>query len=161
MANEDSGITQLDSPQTERARYRSDRRAELPFEADADDDRRQRSDRRATPRLEVELGLEEQVGAWRFFRTTADLSTFGVSTLQGSPHPVGTRVDLKLHLTDGLGALTMSAVVVGAREGDAGGLRLAFRDASADALKRIHRFVVSQSHATGEDTLGEDTTTKS
>lgn len=98
-------------------------------------------ERRATPRLAVELECEERAGGSRLFRITTDLSTFGLSTRHGHPHPRGTRLKLALHLPDEAGTpVEVDAVVVGTFD-DGGGMRLAFRRPSVEAARRIHKYL--------------------
>ncbi|MDQ3266744.1 MAG: PilZ domain-containing protein [Myxococcota bacterium] len=107
-------------------------------------------ERRATPRIPIELCCEE-VGAKRpYYRTTFDLSTFGLSTQSGRPHPVGTLLELRLHLPDDLRLpLELRAEVVGShRETD--GMRLAFRQPSAEAVRRIHRYLFNDQRPLGQ-----------
>src|SRR4051812_24983439 len=79
-----------------------------------DSDRREGRDRRATPRVEVELDFEERLGDTRYFRITRDLSTFGLSTRCGYPHPLGTKMNVTLYLPDAPSIpVTVSAEVVG------------------------------------------------
>ena len=104
-------------------------------------------DRRATPRLAVELECEERVGSSTYVRITSDVSTFGLSTRQGYVHALGTRVKLLLHLPDDAGQpLEVEAEVVGhyARRW---GMRLAFKNLSAEAGRRIHRYLASRADA--------------
>ena len=104
-------------------------------------------DRRATLRLPVELEVEEHVGTCKYIRITQDLSTFGLSTRQGYSHATGTRLKLVLHLPDDRAhPLNVDAQVVGhyARQW---GMRLAFKNLSTDALRRIHRYLQSRADA--------------
>jgi hypothetical protein len=116
------------------------RRFELEPAALLGKDRRDR-DRRATGRVEVALDCVERLGTQRFFRITHDLSTFGLSTATGPAHRMGTRLQLALQLPDGNAEpVFVEAEVVGVNSENQG-MRLAFRNPSADALKRIHKFV--------------------
>lgn len=113
-----------------------------------DADRRDERDRRATPRVAVQLECEERSEGARYFRITEDLSTFGLATRQGFPHPTGTRLQLSLHLPDvDAGAtplpLELEAEVVGHYD-ERGGTRLAFRQPSVEAVKRIHKFLAAR-----------------
>lgn len=101
-------------------------------------------DRRATPRVPVELELEERVEGARYFRITSDLSPFGLSTRQGFPYHLGTRMKVLLYLPDGEGTpLELDSEVVGAYAAN-GGLRLAFRNPELPAVRRIHRFLAAR-----------------
>lgn len=101
-------------------------------------DRRTDKDRRATDRLNVSLDVEERCGD--MFRTH-DLSTFGVSTVGGPSYTIGTRLHLAIRLPDGdPRSVNVEAEVVGWHS-ETGGVRLAFRQPSVDAIRRIHRFL--------------------
>lgn len=101
-------------------------------------------ERRATPRVPIELCCEERVGERPYYRTTYDLSTFGLSTQYGHGYPLGTLVALRLHLPDDLGRpLELRAEVVGTHE-ETAGMRLAFRQPSAEAVRRIHRYLFAR-----------------
>ena len=106
-----------------------------------DSERRAFRERRATPRVSVELECEERSSASRYVRLTSDLSTFGMSTRQGHTPAVGTRLTLSLFLPDEpMAPLKMDAEVLGAFDG-AGGMRLKFRNPSVESIKRIHRYL--------------------
>lgn len=106
-------------------------------------ERRSFKDRRATPRVPVELECEEMQGASRYVRVTNDLSTFGLSTKEGPTPMVGSRLQLKLFLPDEpLAPLQLEGEVLGSW-GTAGGMRLTFRRPSLDAIRRIHRFLTA------------------
>lgn len=99
-------------------------------------------ERRATPRVKVEIECEERVGDSRYFHITSDLSTFGLSTRQGGPYPVGTHIQILLHLPDGHPQpVETDAVVVAAFSGR-DGLRLAFKRTPLDSVRRIHQYVM-------------------
>jgi hypothetical protein len=101
-------------------------------------------ERRATPRVPIELEVEERVGPSTYIRITEDVSTFGLSTRQGHSHPLGTRLNLVLHLPDDRTCpLAVEAEVVGhyARHW---GMRLAFKNLSAEAGRRLHRYLASR-----------------
>jgi hypothetical protein len=104
--------------------------------------RRDVRERRATPRVELELECEEQLGSSRYFRITNDLSTFGLSARHGQPHQIGTRLRLLLYVPDGeREALELEGEVVGTFDSQ-GGIRLAFRNAPVRILRRIHRYLL-------------------
>lgn len=107
-------------------------------------ERRSFRERRATPRVPVELECEELQGESRYVRLTTDLSTFGLSTRQGPTPTRGTRMTLRLFLPDEpLAPLQLAAEVLGNYDAT-GGMRLKFRKPSIEAVKRIHKFLTSQ-----------------
>jgi hypothetical protein len=104
-------------------------------------ERRAFRERRATPRVSVELEWEERTTESRYVRMTNDLSTFGMSTRQGHTPPAGTRLTLSLFLPDEpLAPLKLDAEVLGPYDGG-GGMRMRFKNPSVDAVKRIHRYL--------------------
>jgi hypothetical protein len=104
-------------------------------------ERRSFRERRATPRVPVELSCEESDGESRSLRQTTDLSTFGISMRQGPTPQKGSRLALKLYLPDQpLVPLELKAEVLG-RYDDKGGVRLKFHRPSLEAVRRIHRFL--------------------
>ena len=107
-------------------------------------ERRSFRERRATPRVPVELECEEQQGDSRYVRLTTDLSTFGLSTRQG-PTPIpGARMLIRLFLPDEpLAPLQLDAEVLSNYDAQ-GGMRLKFRKPSLDAVRRIHRYLSTQ-----------------
>jgi hypothetical protein len=107
-------------------------------------ERRSFRDRRATPRVPVELECEESSGESRYVRLTTDLSTFGMSTRHGPTPLEGSRLSLKLFLPDEpMAPLKLEAEVLGSYDGGSG-MRLRFHRPSLDAIRRIHRFLVSR-----------------
>src|SRR5688572_12251253 len=80
-------------------------------------DRRKRSDRRASERLQTQLVCEECMDGARHYRLSYDLSTFGMSTQYGPQHGLGTRLELVLHLPDDeRDPVRVNAEVVGLNE---------------------------------------------
>jgi len=106
-------------------------------------DRRRRADRRAAPRLQIELDCEERLPHRRYVRRTLDLSVFGVALKDGKRHEKGAQVNLALYLPDAVEPLEMRAQVVGPAPGFRGGVRMAFRQPPVESVQRIHRFIRS------------------
>jgi hypothetical protein len=124
-------------------RFAARRQGSRPPLATTLDDRRAERERRATPRMEVELDCEEHFEGARYFRLTHDLSTFGLSTRHGIPHPPGTRLKVALYLPDEpQRPLVVGCEVVG-RNSHSGGLRLAFRRPSREVVRRVHSYLQS------------------
>jgi hypothetical protein len=110
-------------------------------------ERRSFKERRATPRVPVELEVEETHGDSRYVRLTTDLSTFGMSTRHGPTPVTGSRLMLKLFLPDEpMVPLKLEAEVLACYD-DRGGMRLKFHRPSLDAVRRIHRFLVASRNA--------------
>jgi len=104
-------------------------------------ERRKFRERRATPRMAVELEVEEKQGDSAYVRVTHDLSTFGMSTRQGHTPPNGARLSLSLFLPDEpLAPLKLEAEVLGPYDAH-GGMRLRFRQPSLQAVRRIHKYL--------------------
>lgn len=102
------------------------------------------SDRRATPRVAVELECEERLGRSRYVRLTTDLSPFGLSTRQGYSHPLGTKLHLALFLPDDPShPVRLRGEVVGLFPDNAG-IRIAFRHPSQEAVRRINKYLKSR-----------------
>jgi hypothetical protein len=99
-------------------------------------ERRQR-DRRAAPRVPVEIWVEEQHGMETLFRQAGDLSKGGVLLEKGFPKPVGTRVKLRFQLPGGGTPVEVLGEVVTAVVNDAEmSTRIKFLDlAPADAAR--------------------------
>jgi hypothetical protein len=101
--------------------------------------RRAPRERRAAQRTSVELECEERVGPHRYFRVTQDISPFGLSTRYGYPHAVGTKLELWLYLPDDpTHPVKLQAEVVG-QWPDEAGVRVAFRNPSGEAVRRISK----------------------
>ena len=88
-------------------------------------ERRAGRDRRASPRMALEIGCEGETGGEWFFRRSADLSLTGISLPSGMPHATGSIVSLRLFLPDGNAPLAVDAIVIGPYDAN-GGMRLQF-----------------------------------
>ncbi len=125
-------------------RRQEERRGPVRPPVPSEPDRREGRDRRASPRVEVEVDCEEIVDGMRYFRVTRDLSIFGLSTRFGYPHRIGMRFDVVVHLPDDrANPIRVQAQVVGWNKGGAG-TRLAFRSPSSQAVRRIQRYLRSR-----------------
>lgn len=132
---------------TER-RLKRDRRSSKPASfgaliarlARGEPERRSFKDRRATPRVSVELECEESEGTSKFVRLTTDLSTFGLSTRHGPSLKRDTLLRLKLFLPKNPQALLIKARVLGPYDSE-GGVRLKFIRPSLECVQRLHRFL--------------------
>lgn len=103
-------------------------------------ERRKFRERRASPRVAVGLELEARHGSERTPQTTNDLSTFGLSVLEGPTPPTGTKLTLALFLPDEpMSPLELEGVVLGPC--GANGMRVKFHQPSLEAVRRIHRYL--------------------
>lgn len=107
------------------------------------------ADRRATPRMQAEIICVERMDGTRYLRTTYDLSTFGLSTQHGHLHPVGTELDLELQLPDESSRPVLVKAKVVAHVARTGGMRMAFKNPSRHAVRRLHRFLFARMEAQG------------
>ncbi len=140
IAPQPKGKSRLNALADRRAGH-AERRGGIRPPVATESDRREGRDRRATPRVPCELDVEERALGARYFRVTRDLSTFGLCTLTGFTHPVGTRLDLLLHLPDEVREpVRVHAEVVGI-DPSGNGTRLAFRNPPVEAVRRIHRYL--------------------
>ena len=106
----------------------------------SEQERRAQRERRATPRINVGLSCHQRIGTGRALRHTRDVSTFGLSTAEGSPLPPGSKLTVTLRLPD-QGDIELPAEVLGAFDHDSG-MRLRFVDPPLAALQRLHKYLV-------------------
>lgn len=100
-------------------------------------------ERRAAPRLQIELECEERASGQRYIRYTHDVSAFGIATRGGVNPPLGHAVQLTLHLPDGKPAIALRARVINVQR-NSGGVRLRFTNPPREAVQRISRFVAGR-----------------
>lgn len=101
------------------------------------------SDRRAHPRITVELRVDEHHDTATYFQQASDLSVGGLHLAGTISHPEGTRVSLELHLP-GTGAPVRVEAEVVSEPGDPIGMHLRFVDLDPDARERIERFIAAR-----------------
>lgn len=105
-------------------------------------ERRSFRERRATPRVAVDLEVEQRQGDARFVRLTSDLSTFGLSVREGPTPRVGTKLTLALFLPDEpMNALELEAEVLGSYDAK-GGMRVRFLQPSIEVVRRLHKYLL-------------------
>jgi len=105
-------------------------------------------ERRATARVKAQVMCEVKGQGRRRFLVTEDVSTFGLSTRGGAKRvPVGTWMEVVLHLPDATWPLAFRGEVVGTNDA-VEGLRVAFRNPSRLAARRLHRFLFGNSPLT-------------
>ena len=105
-------------------------------------ERRTFRERRATPRVTVDLEVEQRQGESRYVRLTNDLSTFGLSVREGPTPKVGAKMVLALFLPDDpMSALELEAEVLGSYDAK-GGMRVKFQKPSIEVVRRIHKYLL-------------------
>lgn len=99
-------------------------------------------ERRAHPRVRVELWMEELFGAEVYFRRTGNLSIGGAYFDRAIPHPVGTEVTLKFSLPSGGDMLVARAAVVNAHDSvDGLGMSVKFLELEGNGQQRLRDFI--------------------
>jgi uncharacterized protein (TIGR02266 family) len=94
------------------------------------------TERRDSPRIAVDLFVEERTGETLYFQRATNLSLGGVFLTNTLPHPPGTRVSLSLRLPGG-GAPTIVDGTVVEREPGEVGMAIRFESLSTEAREAI------------------------
>jgi hypothetical protein len=103
---------------------------------------RRAADRRETPRVPLELWMEEMAGDDVYFRRTGNLSEGGVFFDRAIPHALGTVVTLKFALPGDKEMVVARGKVVAAANVDAGlGMGVKFISVEGDGQKRIRTYL--------------------
>lgn len=103
------------------------------------------SDRRAHPRIAVELWVDERHGAVTYYQHAADLSLGGMFLRGTIPHAPGSSVKLEFRLPGDDDPLEVRAEVVGQASDEALGMHLRFVDLDDTVRARIERFIGARS----------------
>lgn len=108
-------------------------------------DRRKRPDRRQSPRLPLELWMEEvSADGDVYFRRTGNVSTGGVYFDRAIPHAIGTELTLKFALPGEREMVVARGEVVSTRGGPNGlGMGVQFRRFEGDGQRRIRDYLRS------------------
>ncbi len=103
---------------------------------------RRKTDRRETPRLPIELWMEEIAGDDVYFRRTGNVSEGGVYFDRAIPHARGTYVTLKFTLPGDREMVVARAQVVNTTEGSNGlGMGLKLISLEGDGHERLRRYL--------------------
>jgi type IV pilus assembly protein PilZ len=95
-------------------------------------------ERRESPRVSIELSVEERTGEALYFQRATNLSLGGVYLDGTLPHPPGTRVALALRLPGRETPMRVLGEVV-AREPSEIGMAIRFVDLDAEGLAELER----------------------
>jgi uncharacterized protein (TIGR02266 family) len=98
------------------------------------------SDRRAHPRIAVELWVDERHGSATYFQHAADLSLGGMFLGGTIPHPAGTVVNLEFRLPGADTPVRVRAEVVG-EAAEPLGMHLRFVELSDATRDQLARFI--------------------
>ena len=104
-------------------------------------DERRRTERRAEPRLAVDLWVESEEGEAIYFQRAGNLSAGGAFFTQTMPHPVGTRVRLRFALPDAPGEISCQGEIVRAVAHGEPGMGVKFLDLAPNVQDRIRNLV--------------------
>jgi len=105
------------------------------------DDRR-KTDRRSTPRVGLELWIEEVLGDDVYFRRTGNLGEGGVYFDKAIPHAIGTMVTLKFALPDDKEMVVARGEVVSIAGSEEGlGMGVKFITVEGDGQVRIRELI--------------------
>jgi uncharacterized protein (TIGR02266 family) len=113
--------------------------------ADRHAQERRQVERRASPRVELDVWVEQRTGDDLYIHRAANLSEGGAYFARTVPFPVGTRVHLRLTLPDEGDAIECWGEVVTARGSDEGpGMGVRFLRLNAEDRARIKSAVAGR-----------------
>ncbi len=101
-------------------------------------------ERRQHPRLELHIWMMEEAADHLCYRRTADVSEGGAYFDPSIPHPVGTRMQLRIPLPDGEVVIRAQAEVVNLTV-DGEGMGVRFLEFEGDGREQLHQFLATQS----------------
>jgi uncharacterized protein (TIGR02266 family) len=99
------------------------------------------SERRESPRIPVEMWVEESTERELYFQRSANLSTGGIFLENTIPHPKGTVVNLQFTLPGDTQPVKVRGEIVNAAASDELGMGIKFIDVDPDVQRRISEFV--------------------
>jgi len=105
-------------------------------------------DRRAGPRIPIEMWVEEMTDSERYFRRAGNLSRGGLRLEHTIPLPVGTIVHLTFTLPGDAKPVRVSGQIVSNAGPDDLRMGVKFVDASADAQAQIDAYLARAGTAT-------------
>ena len=98
-------------------------------------------DRRESPRIPVEMWVEESTERELYFQRSANLSVGGIFLENTIPHPKGTVVNLQFTLPGDTTPIKVRGEIVNAAASDELGMGIKFVDVEPDVERRIAEFV--------------------
>ncbi len=98
-------------------------------------------ERRQSPRVEVDLWIEEQQGSTTSFRWTGNISSGGLFFENTIPHPLGTTVKLKFQLPGSKEIISVTGKTVQIPHGSKLGMGIEFLDLSEATKNLIQSFL--------------------
>ena len=135
----DQGKTMPSSDRRKNDRRRS--RVSVNSDRRAKNDRRKR-DRRESPRVSLELWMEELAGEDVYFRRTGNVSEGGVYFDRALPHELGTEVTLKFSLPgDREMVVARGKVVSVAGDKEGLGMGVKFISVEGNGKKRVREYI--------------------
>jgi hypothetical protein len=108
---------------------------------------RRHKDRRESPRVPLELWMEEVSGEDVYFRRTGNVGEGGVYFDRAIPHSLGTMVTLKFSLPGDKEMVIARGEVVSAAGSEQGlGMGVKFLNVEGDGQKRLREYIVKRLH---------------
>jgi uncharacterized protein (TIGR02266 family) len=98
-------------------------------------------ERRESPRIPVEMWVEESTERELYFQRSGNLSIGGIFLENTIPHPKGTVVNLQFTLPGDTQPIRVRGEIVNAASSDELGMGIKFVDVAPDVERRIGEFV--------------------
>jgi len=99
------------------------------------------NERRASPRIPVEMWVEESTERELYFQRGANISAGGLYLQQTIPHPQGTRVNLRFTLPGETNPVQVRGEIVNVSADDPLGMGVKFIELAEMNRQRIENFV--------------------
>jgi uncharacterized protein (TIGR02266 family) len=99
-------------------------------------------ERRETPRIPVEMWVEESTERELYFQRSANISVGGIFLENTIPHPKGTVVNLQFTLPGDTVPIKVRGEIVNAAASDELGMGIKFLEVEVSAERRIADFVM-------------------
>ncbi len=110
-------------------------------EQEADALGRSPGERRESPRIPVEMWVEESTERELYFQRSANISVGGIYLENTIPHPKGTVVNLQFTLPGDTQPIKVRGEIVNAAAADELGMGIKFLQVATDDERRIKEFV--------------------
>jgi len=99
------------------------------------------AERRESPRIPVEMWVEESTERELYFQRSGNLSTGGIYLENTIPHPKGTVVNLQFTLPGDTVPIKVKGEIVNAAAADELGMGIKFIEVDPEAQRRIEEFI--------------------